>query len=830
MISHPPSESRTGCEVRAAGPGAAGLLAAAVVACGIAAATVSPALASTVIPRVIEQPGSQPGEASPSTSRCENCHGGYDPAVEPGFVWRGSLMSHATRDPIFWATMAVAEQDFMPNLTVWNNLNPGVAPGTDPPGGVGDLCLRCHTAEGWMAGRSTPTDGSALSPASDFDGVSCDTCHRMMDPATPEARRLLAISHENYWVNDEGALEAFYGSGQYVLDPGGDKRGPYDDATSASHGPIPSPFHRSGEFCGTCHDVSNPAVGHFAPNHGRLDATPLSVNFCGLTGAACAGDADCAPCESSQAICEGACGGSWSASLARHCDRQDTCRATVAEAYPPYMYGIVERTFSEWKASAWDETLTAGFLDDPGVPADLKTPGGAPEVASRNAPYNSSTDAIYNPPRHFTCQSCHMHSVTGQGCDKNPEVRTDLPLHDQTGGSTWMPEAMIRMSASGTLVGGAIPSAQIPALEAGARRSRSQLQQAIRADALTTPAGGLVVRVTNLTGHKFLSGYPEGRRAWINVRWRDPAGSLIHEDGAYDPAAALLESRSTRVYEAHPGMSRAWAQTLLAVGYDPAHPLAFDLEGSVTATLADLASGAVGESIPTFHFVLNDTMVEDHRIPPWGYDPAEAARRNALPVPADAYARLPNGRLQHWDDAPFPVPIGAALAEVQVYYQSSAREYIEFLRRANTTNARGQNLYQAWLATGMSPPEPLLAPGGAPAPLAWAVPPCDGPPAPVGATLSAAPGDRPGETVLRWDPVSDATGYLVHRWERADRTGGDDVRDVAVTTFIAAGSPQPGRAWFYEVGSTTACGETVGELGPAPGPALHAAGAEGAGR
>ncbi len=83
----------------------------------------SPLLASDVVPEVIDQPGSQPGEALPNSGRCENCHGGsYDPAVEPGFNWRGSMMSHATRDPIFWATVDVAEQDFMPNLTVMNRL------------------------------------------------------------------------------------------------------------------------------------------------------------------------------------------------------------------------------------------------------------------------------------------------------------------------------------------------------------------------------------------------------------------------------------------------------------------------------------------------------------------------------------------------------------------------------------------------------------------------------------------------------------------------------------------------------------------------------------
>jgi len=35
--------------------------------------------------------------------------------------------------------------------------------------GAGDLCIRCHSTAGWMAGSSTPTDGSGLM-AGDADG------------------------------------------------------------------------------------------------------------------------------------------------------------------------------------------------------------------------------------------------------------------------------------------------------------------------------------------------------------------------------------------------------------------------------------------------------------------------------------------------------------------------------------------------------------------------------------------------------------------------------------------------------------------------------------
>ena len=112
-----------------------------------------------IVPDIIKMPGTQPEEVTiESPTRCLNCHEGYEtnPRVEPGFGWLGSAMGNAGRDPIFWATLTIAEQDL---------------------DGAGDLCIRCHSSGGWMGGRSTPTDGSGLA-ASDEDGIDCDTCPR----------------------------------------------------------------------------------------------------------------------------------------------------------------------------------------------------------------------------------------------------------------------------------------------------------------------------------------------------------------------------------------------------------------------------------------------------------------------------------------------------------------------------------------------------------------------------------------------------------------------------------------------------------------------------
>jgi flagellar hook assembly protein FlgD len=41
---------------------------------------------------------------------------------------------------------------------------------------------------------------------------------------------------------------------------------------------------------------------------------------------------------------------------------------------------------------------------------------------------------------------------------------------------------------------------------------------------------------------------------------------------------------------------------------------------------------------------------------------------------------------------------------VTLYYQPTSKEYVEFLRDANTTNSAGQDLYDGWVAQGKAPP------------------------------------------------------------------------------------------------------------------------------
>ncbi len=506
--------------------------------------------------RDMELPGTQPHEGAvlddPSVS-CASCHGNYSPAVEPWFNWGGSPMGQAARDPLLYACMAVAEQD---------------APS------VGDLCIRCHTPGGWQEGRSVDTGGGLLT-AKDRAGVQCDFCHRAVDhtyvPGVSPVEDLEVLAHID-------PLPLQYGNGQFVSDPAPLRRGPYADAVPA-HAFLASPFHRSANLCGVCHDVSNPVF----ERAGGPDYVPNAFD-------------------------------------AEHPDMD------IRNMLP------IERTYSEWSRS---EYASAGVY--------------APQFAG-NKP-----DGIVS-----TCQDCHMRDVTGRGATgQTVPQRTDLGLHDFMGGNTFLTDIV------DDFFPGEVNVQQLQAAEA---RAIHMLGLAATLSATGT-ASGITVRVTNETGHKLPSGYPEGRRIWINVKVIDAGGQLVFESGAYDPATGVLvHDDQIKVYEIHPGLSGALAGGL---GLDPG---------------------------PSFHFVLNDTVYADNRIPPRGFTNAGFAEIQSPPV-QHTYA---DG--QYWDDTEYTLPAASDSAIVTLYYQLTSKEYVEFLRDENHTNSSGQDLYSAWVAQGRCAP------------------------------------------------------------------------------------------------------------------------------
>jgi hypothetical protein len=504
--------------------------------------------------RDIDMDGSQPlqGVVLSDATGCYVCHAGYNAAVEPGANWEGSMMSQAMRDPLFLATMVIAEQD---------------APS------AGDLCLRCHTPGGWMEGRSVDTQGGLIT-AKDRQGIQCDYCHRLVDlnyvegVSPPEDQDLLA---------GLVPLPLQYGNGQHVADPSPLKRGPFSDAV-ASHEVAESPFHTSSNICGTCHDVSNPVFMNVGPG----DYAPTGFD-------------------------------------AEHPTMD------LRDMFP------VERTFSEWTQSTY---ATAGVY--------------APQFAGTKPGGMVST-----------CQDCHMRDVSGKGCSEpGSPTRTDLPLHDFTGGNYFIPDILDTFYPT---------EVNTTNLQAAKARALTMLGLAATLD-VTPEVYGIKVRVTNQTGHKLPSGYPEGRRIWIRVVADSDTGTVFMS-GYYDFATGdLAHDDWIKVYEIHPGVSPALGA---ALGFPPG---------------------------PAFHFVLSDTVFMDNRIPPRGFTNAAFEAIQSPPV------GHPYQDGQYWDDTVYHLPLNATSATVTLFYQSTSKEYITFLRDENVTNSLGDDLYDAWVDQGMCPP------------------------------------------------------------------------------------------------------------------------------
>lgn len=519
--------------------------------------------------------GTQPGlvyDIQPPEPQCSSCHAlasgdeGAEFTFRPFTSWAGSMMANATRDPLFFAALDIANNDVP---------------------GVGDYCLRCHTPRGWLMGHvvkpgfgppNDPVKGAAACLLNgrydapddlnnDMGGITCHYCHRLM-PTGPNGEAGYT-ENANAWVDDVSCANT--GGGPPC------RRGPY--AYTSGDDPPPhewdySEYHTQSAICGLCHNVTTPDT----------DAGPLKT--------------------------------------LKLNDGTDT-----GHPFP------IERTFAEWQQSQFAQ---------------------APETS---------------------CQSCHMpqsEDPDATACSYRINNRTgNLPVHAFVGGNTWVPEIIKGEFGTGLDEGGNNRTASLEQTITWARElltTAASVETAIQtytpATATETGAMSLQVKVTNLTGHKLPTGYAEGRRMWLNVQVRDANGGLVFESAAYDPnTAELARDVQSRVYEVQQGI--------------------WNHHGTGTCNAED------AEGDPMFHFVLNDCIALDSRIPPLGFKPATAADPNGYdvrPVGVTYPETSPgSGTLVNYDTVPYNLlipagTVGPLTATARLYYQTASNYYIEFLR------------------------------------------------------------------------------------------------------------------------------------------------------
>ncbi len=601
---------------------------------------------------LVRMPGTQPGEVIDLEvdKNCLSCHGGFEMDH-----WRGSMMSQASRDPLFWAGMTVAAQD-----AVWAVGTPNAA----------DICLRCHFPQGWLDGRSDPPNAT-LMRGEDYDGVSCKICHYMYDPnfkavyngtregtdwlnhwdetgasSTPsqaaanatyaaDAAAAATILHFNgtqFFTNNAPKSAAYIenGGGQIYLVTDDysrsrftdAKRAPFSDA-NAKHNILYSRYHKSRDLCGTCHDVSNPVLANL----------PYATNAPG-----------------------------------------DGVTVLTTEALPAHAYAHVERTFSEFMLSA--------FSTNGGIA------GTGPYSPDR---FNTSRagNKIAN------CQDCHFQDIDGikagnAGVTRPNESvehpQSGVPEHRMIGGNAWIPTilASIVGDANSNPNFDATNSAllrQGPAiltldlsqgelLDQNLLMQTATLAQKMVQDCVSMTnanynisTGDFSLRIQNHTPHKILSGYPEGRRAFLNVK-AYANNTLIYELNPYDYDVGTLKG--------------------LHHDYSPNSPSLASWEKHEDALVYEVhqSSSILGVN-ETFHMALATGRYKDNRIPPRGFDIGNATNRLCEPVwhgVSDLNYFTPDEYAGGYDDLIITLPVGTERIEAGLYYQTTSREFIEFLR------------------------------------------------------------------------------------------------------------------------------------------------------
>lgn len=476
---------------------------------------------------------------------CAGCH-----VAEIESRWAGSMMGNSARDPLFRAALQVAAQDAE---------------------GGGELCIRCHSPNAWLNGRSSADDGSQIN-ADDLQSVSCSLCHRLVPPFAIPGEATRDAAERAFITTTLNTPSLIVGSAAYVVDRKDFRRGPFD-ATFASlaHAPAgaaQSSYLRDALICATCHDIDNPLLTHDAVS--------------------------------------------------------DTFKLNALNTPPTGDLFPVERTYSEWEHSAFATAEGVEGLSD-------LYPGLKRKTMAADGPIT-------------ICQDCHMPLEEGPIVNGGGE-RT-VGKHEWAGGSSVWQKGISEFWSN-------VPgdtSVNAEAIANGAVLGEQMLQRAAKLD-LSIKGVTLTVTITNNTGHKLPTGYAEGRRMWLQVKAFDGNGQAVYASGV--PQDGGIQD-PVKVYEIKQGISTAQAQVL-------GRP---ELEGE------------------GFHFILNNQVLKDNRIPPRGFTNLAFAGRFMQPV-AYSYA---DG--QYWDTTVYTLPAEAAAVEVTLFYQTASGDYLDFLEaNANTAVA-----------------------------------------------------------------------------------------------------------------------------------------------
>ena len=259
-----------------------------------------------------------------------------------------------------------------------------------------------------------------------------------------------------------------------------------------------------------------------------------------------------------------------------------------------------------------------------------------------------------------SCQSCHMPKADGpvRASSVLGDTRDSLARHVFVGGNAFMVRMLNRYRTE--LAVEALPSE----LEATASATVRQLQEDTARVEVSSPqvTGGVLgfdVRVRNLTGHKFPTGYPS-RRTWLHVTVRDARGGAVFESGAIDGTGAILGNDGDTD----------------ALAFEPHY------EEITTPGQVQIYEPVLGDRLgaPTTGLLTAVRYLKDNRLLPRGFDKATADAEIGVYGAAAADSDFGAGG----DRTRYRVPVSAPgpyVVSVELRYQSIGHRWAHNLER-----------------------------------------------------------------------------------------------------------------------------------------------------
>ncbi len=303
-------------------------------------------------------------------------------------------------------------------------------------------------------------------------------------------------------------------------------------------------------------------------------------------------------------------------------------------------------------------------------------PEQTPYLEWLNSTYADRADPI-------TCQDCHMPTSDADGLPIETRIarrppggdfpsvlpRTPYGRHLFIGGNTLIPEILKRFRAD------LLPAAPDAAFDATVAFARDQLAHRttrVTLDGLAWDGSRLTgtVKVENLTGHKFPSGYPS-RRAWLHLEVLDASGATLFEAGAHDADGRVLGTDGLPLPSEAVGGSFAAHRSVIATPAD--------------VVLWEAIQGDKDDQ-PVIALLRAVRYLKDTRLLPAGWRADGAYAERTAPVGTSGDTDFIAGS----DTVAFDLPLGAAPAEVvaTVRYQVLGARWAAELFAAETPDVR----------------------------------------------------------------------------------------------------------------------------------------------